>query len=116
MSNARDASDSTFDQSLESSDLPTLVDFWAPWCGPCRLLAPILDRVTEAYAGQVRVLRLNVDEYPKTSLRYDIRSIPTLILFKDGQPAFRIVGLVPFSDLRAFLDSELGHVGTPTLI
>lgn len=112
MSNSLDATDATFAQSIEQADVPTLVDFWAPWCGPCRLLAPILDRVSEQYAGRLRVVRVNVDANWVTSDRYAIRSIPTLILFKNGQPVARTVGLVRFSDLTTLLDDELAQIGS----
>ena len=109
---ANDATDAAFTQMIEASTVPALVDFWAPWCGPCRALAPIVDRVSEEYAGRLQVVRVNIDENPALSSRYDIQSIPTLILFKDGKPVSRTVGLVRFSSLAALLDAELHTSGT----
>lgn len=107
MSHAHDATDATFAEFVRRNPVPTLVDFWAPWCGPCRMLAPIVDRVAEQYQGRLNVVRVNVDENPVTATHYDIRSIPTLILFREGEPALRTVGLVRLADLIARLDDVL---------
>jgi len=85
-------STSTFDEVVGSSDLPVVVDFWAEWCGPCKMIAPILDEIATEQAGKLRVAKLNVDEAPDLARRFEVMSIPTLIVFKDGQPAKRLVG------------------------
>lgn len=84
--------DATFDEVIKSSDRPVLVDFWAEWCGPCKMIAPILDEIAEEQAGKVKVVKLNVDENQDTARRFDVMSIPTLIVFKDGQPAKKMIG------------------------
>ena len=87
--------DATFDEEIAGSAEPVLVDFWAEWCGPCKMIAPVLEEIASEQAGKVRVAKLNVDEHPEASRRFDVMSIPTLILFKDGQPAKRLVGAKP---------------------
>jgi thioredoxin 1 len=89
----RDVNEAAFDDELLQADRPVLVDFWAPWCGPCRAMTPAVEAVAEQYGDQARVLKLNVDENPSMSPRFNIRGIPTLILFKDGKEADRLVGL-----------------------
>jgi len=85
-------SDTTFDEEIGSSTEPLLVDFWAEWCGPCKMIAPILDEIAEEKAGQIRIGKLNVDDAPDIARRFEVMSIPTMILFKDGEPAKRIIG------------------------
>ncbi|MBC7798219.1 MAG: thioredoxin [Pyrinomonadaceae bacterium] len=92
MANA--VSDSEFQNNVLSSDKPVLVDFWAEWCGPCRMIAPAVEAVAEQYAGKAQVFKMNVDDNMDTPSRYGIKGIPTLILFKDGQEAERLVGAV----------------------
>lgn len=87
--------DETFDQEVLQSSLPTLTDFWAVWCGPCRMVAPILEDMAEEYDGQIKVTKLDVDRNPATAMRYGVQSIPTLILFKNGQEVDRIIGAMP---------------------
>ncbi len=84
--------DATFDEEIAGSDQPVLVDFWAEWCGPCKIIAPILDQIAEEQAGKIRVAKLNVDDNPDIARRFDVMSIPTLIVFQDGKPAKRMVG------------------------
>ena len=85
-------STATFDETVASSDLPVLVDFWAEWCGPCKAIAPILDEIATEHGDRVRVAKLNVDDNPDIARRFDVMSIPTLIVFQDGQPVKRMVG------------------------
>ena len=98
-------SDSSFEQDVLKSDLPVLLDFWAEWCGPCKMIAPILDQIATEYAGRVVVAKMNVDENPKTPMKFNVRGIPTLILFKNGQLAGQKIGAVRKADVAALLDS-----------
>jgi thioredoxin 1 len=100
-------SDASFEQEVIKSDMPVLVDYWAEWCGPCRMIAPILDEIAREYAGRVKVAKLNIDENPGTPPKYGIRGIPTLMLFKDGNVVATKVGALSKSQLAAFLDSQL---------
>ena len=84
--------DSTFEEQVLKSDSPVMVDYWAEWCGPCKMIAPILDEIAQEQAGKVKVVKLNVDENQDTARRFDVMSIPTLIVFKDGQPAKKMIG------------------------
>jgi len=85
-------SDATFEEEIGAATEPVLVDFWAEWCGPCKMIDPVLEEIAEEYDGRLRIVKLNVDDNPDTARRFDVMSIPTLIVFKDGQPAKRIVG------------------------
>jgi thioredoxin 1 len=85
-------SDTTFEEEIGAATEPVLVDFWAEWCGPCKMIAPVLEEIAEEYAGKLRIVKLNVDDNPQTARRFDVMSIPTLILFQDGQPTKRLVG------------------------
>ena len=100
-------SDATFDSEVLKADGPVLVDFWAEWCGPCKMIAPILDDVSKDYAGKLKVTKLNIDENPGTPPKYGIRGIPTLMLFKGGNVEATKVGAVSKSQLTAFIDSNL---------
>ncbi len=84
--------DATFDEAIAGSSEPVLVDFWAEWCGPCKMVAPILDQIAEEQAGKITIAKLNVDDNPDVARRYDVMSIPTLIIFKGGEPQKRLVG------------------------
>ena len=85
-------SDSTFDESVGASDTAVVVDFWAEWCGPCKMIAPVLEDIAKEHAGSISIAKLNVDDNPEIARRFEVLSIPTLIVFKDGQPAKRLVG------------------------
>lgn len=100
--------DSQFDELIVNSELPVLVDIWAPWCGPCRLVSPVVDAIASAYEGKLQVAKLNVDENPDTATRYEVRSIPTLLLFKQGQLVERLTGAVPYSRLTKMVEQHLG--------
>jgi thioredoxin 1 len=99
--------DATFDRDVLKSEKPVLLDFWAEWCGPCKMIAPILDDIAKEYGDRVTVAKLNIDENPATPPKYGIRGIPTLILFKKGTVEAQKVGAVTKSQLAAFLDSKL---------
>lgn len=100
--------DADFDTNVLRSEVPVLVDFWAEWCGPCRMMAPTIDVVAAEYAGKVKVGKLDVDSNGGTAMRYNIRGIPTLLLFKGGQVVEQRVGAVGKSDLQKMIDAHVG--------
>jgi len=99
--------DSSFEADVLKNSTPVLLDFWAEWCGPCKMIAPILDQIATEYAGKVVIAKMNVDENPKTPMKFNVRGIPTLILFKNGQAEGQKIGAVRRADVVAFLDSNL---------
>ena len=109
--NVRDTTDGTFETEVLKSDRPVLVDFWAAWCAPCRMLAPTVEAIADKYASTARVVKLNVDDNPSVSQRYGIKGIPTLILFKNGKEEERVVGATSEAAISRMLDK---HVTTAT--
>jgi thioredoxin 1 len=107
MSNMSSLSGQTFKKDVIESDLPVLVDFWAPWCGPCLMLSPVLEKISVKYQGKIKVLKLNVDEDRATAADYQIMSIPCLILFKKGMETGRIIGYMDESQMSAEIDALL---------
>ncbi|AWX14225.1 thioredoxin [Mergibacter septicus] len=100
-------SDAKFDDDVIKSDIPVLLDLWAPWCGPCRAIAPILDDLAEEFNGKVKIVKLNIDENQKTPASLGVRSIPTLIVFKDGKAVATQVGALPKAQLTAFIEKSI---------
>jgi thioredoxin 1 len=100
-------SDLTFEEEVLKSEAPVLVDFWAPWCGPCRILAPVVEEIANSYSGRLKVGKLNVDDNQDTTMAYGIRSIPTLIIFKDGKALDQIIGAVPKSEIEKMVKKAL---------
>ncbi len=103
----QDLSTSTFDEAVKGADTPVVVDFWAEWCGPCKMITPILEELAAEQAGKITVAKLNVDENPDLAMRYNVMSIPTLLVFKDGEVAKRLVGAKPKSALLQELSEFL---------
>ena len=107
MSKPVEIKENTFDEVVLQAKIPVLVDFWAPWCAPCRMVAPVVNELAEEYDNQVNFGKVNVDESPRIASQYGIMSIPTLILFKDGKPVSNIVGFRPKDELKKSLDAAL---------
>jgi len=101
-------SDSTFEQEVTKSSIPVLVDLWAAWCGPCRVIAPIVEELAGTYQGKMKMGKLNVDDYPQLASRFRVMNIPTLLLFKGGQEVDRIVGVVPKEELTRRIERVIG--------
>jgi thioredoxin 1 len=107
VSNVLEVSDVTFDQEVLKSTVPVLIDFWAPWCGPCKAIAPVVEELAGAYDGRLKVVKMNVDDNPQTPSKYGVRGIPNLILFKGGSVADQIIGAAPKAHLVRAIDRAL---------
>lgn len=107
MSNALDINDNSFEEEVVNSSELTIVDFWAPWCGPCRKLGPVLDEVAQEFEGKVKIVKLNTDENLKTAKDYSVSGLPTLLLFKDGKAVERLVGLMPKTTIISNIEKHL---------
>lgn len=103
---AEQVTDATFGTDVLKSDMPVLVDFWAPWCGPCRAMGPVLDELSTEYKGRVKICKMNIDENSVTPAQYGVRSIPTMVLIKNGQIVEQIIGAVPKDSLKKVLDTK----------
>ena len=107
MSEIANVTDSSFDEDVLQSDIPALVDYWAEWCGPCKMIAPVLEEIAQEYDGRIKIWKLNIDENEATPPKYGIRGIPTLMLFKNGNVEATKVGAISKSQLAAFIDSNI---------
>ncbi len=107
MAHPIEITDATFDQEVVQSDTPVVVDFWAEWCGPCKMIAPIVEQLADEYDGKVKFAKLDVDANPQTAMNFGIRGIPALLIFNDGKPVDTVVGAVPKSVLKKRLDEAL---------
>ncbi|GAC1443272.1 MAG: thioredoxin [Chloroflexota bacterium] len=105
-------SDTSFDAEVVNSDKPVLVDFWAEWCGPCRMIAPVLEKLADEYSSSLKIAKLDVDRNPQTMTKFGVQSIPILILFKDGQPVERLVGFMPKERLLSRIKPHIGQEAT----
>ena len=107
MADVKDVTDTTFNKEVIESSLPVLVDFWAPWCGPCRMVAPLVEELAKDFAGKVTFYKLNTDDNPTVATNYAIRSIPTLIIFKGGQPVGQVIGFRPKAEIKKNIESAI---------
>jgi len=107
MSDLKAVTDANFETEVLKSEAPVLVDFWAPWCGPCRMVGPVMEKLAEQYAGRISVVKLNTDENPQVSMTYGIRSIPTVALFKGGEVVDGVIGAAPIAHYAKILDKHL---------
>src|SRR5271165_1591603 len=107
MSSVANVTDNSFEQDVLKAEVPVLVDFWAPWCGPCRMVAPVVEEIAQERADELKVVKLNIDENQNTAIQFNVMSIPTLILFRNGQPAKTVIGAYPKKKLVAELEPAL---------
>jgi len=107
MAKPKEVNDSQFESEVLKAEVPVLVDFWAPWCGPCRMVEPIVEELAEEYGDKVRFLRMNTDDNLNAPAQYGIRAVPTLLVFKGGQPVGQVIGFRPKSDLKKVIDQAL---------
>ena len=107
MAKTNEVNDPQFESEVLKAEVPVLVDFWAPWCGPCRMVEPIVEELAEEYGDKVKFLRMNTDDNINTASQYGIRAIPTLLVFKGGQPVGQVIGFRPKSDLKKVIDQAL---------
>lgn len=107
MGNVTEVTDASFSEEVLRADVPVLIDFWAPWCGPCKSIAPVVEELAGEYGGRIKVVKMNVDDNPETPSRYGVRGIPNLMLFKGGEVAEQIVGAVPKGHLVRVIDRAL---------
>lgn len=105
--NVQQVSDQNFEKDVLQAGKPAFVDFWAPWCGPCRIIGPIVEELAPTYEGKAVIAKINVDESPATAQKFQVTSIPTLMMFKDGKVVDRVVGAMPRSELQKFIDRNL---------
>jgi thioredoxin len=110
MKNTVEGTDANFDQEVIKSEIPVLVDFWAPWCGPCKIIAPVIDEIATEYVGKLKVVKLNTDDNQHVAIKYGIRSIPTLGIFKEGKVVDAVIGAVPKKMLEERLSSYVASV------
>ena len=107
MAHPQEVTDSDFEEQVLDADTPVLVDFWADWCAPCKMIAPIVDQLAEEYDGQVKFAKLDVDTNPTATMKYGVRGIPTLLIFKGGKPVDQVVGVVPKSTLKSRIEAAI---------